>query len=165
LPFRAAPLRVEDPSHGALLTAFLSSLSLDESQAVRFCLALRSAISCIGWNCMGSRSARSTIGPVREASVPVPPVFGAAASYKADIAARVRRFVRLEDQGYVEVDDGIDDLPRHLADYSDAIDRLQLAQGPAQPIDPRPSISRPGFALRDDNGPISTTRSSTSTRA
>jgi hypothetical protein len=53
--------------------------------------------------------------------------------YKADIAARVRRFVRfLEDQGYVEVDDGIDDLPRHLADYFDAIDRLQLAQGPAQ---------------------------------
>jgi site-specific recombinase XerC len=55
------------------------------------------------------------------------------AHYKADQAARVRRFVRfLEDQGYVEVDDGIDDLPRHLADYSDAIDRLQLAEGPAQ---------------------------------
>jgi hypothetical protein len=33
------------------------------------------------------------------------------------------------------------------------------------PIDPRPSISRPGFALRDANGSISTTRSSTSTRA
>jgi hypothetical protein len=96
--------------------------------------------------------------------VPVPPVFGAASAYKADIAARVRRFVRfLEDQGYVEVDDGIDDLPRHLADYFDAIDSLQLARDRHSPIDPRPSISWPGFALRDDGGPISMTRSSTST--
>jgi hypothetical protein len=31
-------------------------------QPVRSCLALRPAISCIGWNCMGSQSARSTIG-------------------------------------------------------------------------------------------------------
>src|SRR3989344_9556660 len=31
-------------------------------QPVRFCLALLPAISCIGWNSMGSRSARSTIG-------------------------------------------------------------------------------------------------------
>ncbi|MBK6298953.1 MAG: hypothetical protein IPF48_14000 [Sphingomonadales bacterium] len=84
---------------------------------------------------MGSQSARSTIGLFGgskhrcqchrySAQQPV---------YKADIAARVRRFVRfLEDQGYVEVDDRIDDLPRHLADYFDAINGLQLARGPAQ---------------------------------
>src|SRR5436305_1140388 len=31
-------------------------------QAVRFCMARRSAISCIGWTCTRSRSARLTIG-------------------------------------------------------------------------------------------------------
>ena len=44
LPFRTTPLRVEDPpSHGALLTAFLSSLSLDEKSgcAVLFGAAVR----------------------------------------------------------------------------------------------------------------------------
>ena len=44
LPFRAAPLRVEDPpSHDALLTAFLSSLSLDErsGSAILFGAAAR----------------------------------------------------------------------------------------------------------------------------
>lgn len=92
-------------------------------------MARRSAISCIGWACIDDRAVRR-FEKHRcrchrySAQQPV---------YKADIAARVRRFVRfLEDQGYVEVDDGIDDLPRHLADYSDAIDRLQLAEGPAQ---------------------------------
>ena len=34
LPFRAAPLRVEDPpSHGTILNAFLSSLALEERSA------------------------------------------------------------------------------------------------------------------------------------
>ena len=55
------------------------------------------------------------------------------AGYKADIAARVRRFVRfLEDQGFVDVVDGIYDLGGHLADYSDAIEGLQLANGASQ---------------------------------
>jgi site-specific recombinase XerD len=99
-------------------------------------LALRPAISCIGWNCMGSQSARSTIGlsgGSRSIGAGATGIRRSKPVYKADIAARVRRFVRfLEDQGYVEVDDGIDDLPRHLADYFDAINSLQLAQGPAQ---------------------------------
>ena len=137
LPFRAAPLRVEDPpSHGTLLTAFLSSLSLDERSAcaVLFGAAARHFLHWLELHGIAIRTIDDRAVRRFEkhrcrchrysAQQPV---------YKADIAARVRRFVRfLEDQGYVEVDDGIDDLPRHLADYSDAIDRLQLAQGPAQ---------------------------------
>ena len=137
LPFRAAPLRVEDPpSHGTLLTAFLSSLSLDERSAcaVLFGAAARHFLHWLELHGIAVRTIDDRAVRRFEkhrcrchrysAQQPV---------YKADIAARVRRFVRfLEDQGYVEVDDGIDDLPRHLADYSDAINRLQLAQGPAQ---------------------------------
>jgi hypothetical protein len=86
--------------------------------------------------------------------------------YKADLAARVRRFIRfLEDQGYIVVDDGIDDLERHFADYSDNIDDLQLAQGRvAKPTDRRPSTSPRGFAYPDDAGMMSMTRLSASTR-
>ncbi|MCI1271640.1 MAG: integrase, partial [Sphingobium sp.] len=137
LPFRAAPLRVEDPpSHGTLLTAFLSSLSLDERSAcaVLFGAAARHFLHWLELHGIAVRTIDDRAVRRFEkhrcrchrysAQQPV---------YKADIAARVRRFVRfLEDQGYVEVDDGIDDLPRHLADYFDAINSLQLAQGPAQ---------------------------------
>ena len=137
LPFRAAPLRVEDPpSHGTLLTAFLSSLSLDERSAcaVLFGAAARHFLHWLELHGIAVRTIDDRAVRRFEkhrcrchrysAQQPV---------YKADIAARVRRFVRfLEDQGYVEVDEGIDDLPRHLADYSDAIDHLQLAEGPAQ---------------------------------
>jgi hypothetical protein len=121
LPFRAAPLRVEDPpSHDALLTAFLSSLSLDErsGSAVLFGAAVRHFLHWLELHGIairtiddrpfgGSRSIGAVATGIRRSS-----------QYKAD-KQRVRRFVRfLEDQGYVEVDDGIDDLPRHLADYS-----------------------------------------------
>ena len=137
LPFRAAPLGVEDPpSHGTLLTAFLSSLSLDERSAcaVLFGAAARHFLHWLELHGIAVRTIDDRAVRRFEkhrcrchrysAQQPV---------YKADIAARVRRFVRfLEDQGYVEVDDGIDDLPRHLADYFDAINSLQLAQGPAQ---------------------------------
>jgi integrase len=47
-----------------------------------------------------------------------------------------------------------------LADYSDAIDACNSPRALAH-IDPRPSTSPSGFALRDANGSISTTRSST----
>lgn len=137
LPFRAAPLRVEDPpSHGTLLTAFLSSLSLDERSAcaVLFGAAARHFLHWLELHGIAVRTIDDRAARRFEKHRCRCHRYSAQQSvYKADIAARVRRFVRfLEDQGYVEVDDGIDDLPRHLADYSDAINRLQLAQGPAQ---------------------------------
>jgi len=51
LPFRAAPLRVEDPpSHGTLLTTFLSSQSLDEKSgcAVLYGAAVRHFLHWLG---------------------------------------------------------------------------------------------------------------------
>ena len=137
LSFRAARLRVEDPpSHGALLTAFLSSLSLDEKSgcAVLYGAAVRHFLHWLERHRTAIRTIDDQVVRRFEKHRCRCHRYSAQqAHYKADQAARVRRFVRfLEDQGYVEVDDGIDDLPRHLADYSDAIDHLQLAQGPAQ---------------------------------
>lgn len=137
LPFRAAPLRVEDPpSHGTLLTTFLSSQSLDEKSgcAVLYGAAVRHFLHWLGLHRIAIRTIDDrAVRRFEKHGCRCHRYSAQQAHYKADQAARVRRFVRfLEDQGYVEVDDGIDDLPRHLADYSDAIDRLQLAEGPAQ---------------------------------
>ena len=137
LPFRTAPLRVEDsPSHGTLLAAFLSSLSLDERSgcAVLYGAAVRHFLHWLDLHEIAIRTIDDrAVRRFEKHRCRCHRYSAQQAHYKADQAARVRRFVRfLEDQGYVEVDDGIDDLPRHLADYSDAIDRLQLAEGPAQ---------------------------------
>ena len=137
LPFRAAPLRVEDPpSHGTILNAFLSSLALEERSAcaVLFGAAARHFLHWLELHGIAIRVIDDrTVQRFEKHRCRCPRYSAQQLDYKADIAARVRRFVRfLEDQGYIEVDDGIDDLSRHLADYSDVIDRLQLAQGPAQ---------------------------------
>lgn len=137
LSFRAARLRVEDPpSHDALLTAFLSSLSLDErsGSAILFGAAARHFLHWMELHGIAIRTIDDrTVRRFEKHRCRCHRYSAQQPVYKADIAARVRRFVRfLEDQGYVGVDDGIDDLPRHLADYFDGIDRLQLAQGPAQ---------------------------------
>jgi site-specific recombinase XerD len=137
LPFRVASLRGEDPpSHDALLAAFLSSLSLDERSAcaVLFGAAARHFLHWLELHGIAIRTIDDrTVRRFEKHRCRCHRYSAQQPVYKADIAARVRRFVRfLEDQGYVDVDDGIDDLPRHLADYFDGIDRLQLAQGPAQ---------------------------------
>src|SRR3989344_5613740 len=98
LPFRAAPLRVEDPpSHGTLLTAFLSSLSLDERSAcaVLFGAAARHFLHWLELHGIAVRTIDDRVVRRFEkhrcrchrysAQQPV---------YKTDIAARVRRFVR-----------------------------------------------------------------------
>lgn len=135
--FRRVPCRIEDPpSHDALFTAFLSSLSVDEGTAcaVLFGAAVRHFMFWLGLRRISIDAVDDHIArrfekhrcrcPGYSAQVP---------AYKADIAARVRRFVRfLEDQGFIAVADGIDDFGRHLADYSDVIDGLQFAKGVSQ---------------------------------
>jgi site-specific recombinase XerD len=129
--------RTEDPpAPDALFVAFLSSLSIDEGAA---CAALyRTAIRhFLIW--LGLRGiALGTLDDqvARRFEKHRCRCLGYSAqepAYKANLAARVRRFVRfLEDRGYIAVADGIDDLDHHLAGYSDAIDGLQLAKGVSQ---------------------------------
>ena len=135
--FCPAQLRIEDPpSSDALFNAFLSSLWVKEEAAcsILYSAAIRHFLHWLDVHAIPV----STLGDqvVRRFEKHRCRCHGYSAqqaAYKTDQAARVRRFVRfLEDQGYIEVDDGIDDLPRHLTDYSDAIDSLQLAPGVAQ---------------------------------
>ncbi len=134
--FRPAPRRIEDPpSPDALFTAFLSSLSVEGTA----CSALYSAAVRHFLYWLGVRGI--AIGTLDDLVVQrfekhrcrCTGYSAQHAGYKADIAARVRRFVRfLEDQGFVDVVDGIDNLGSHLADYSDTIEGLQLAKGVSQ---------------------------------
>lgn len=137
MSFRSVRGTVEDPpGPDALLTAFLSSLSVDAGSAVAvlYSAGIRHFLYWLDQQgiAIGTLDDR-IVQRFEKHRCRCHRYSAQEAHYRADQAARVRRFVRfLEDQGYVEVDDGIDDLPRYLADYSDAIDHLQLARGPAQ---------------------------------
>lgn len=135
--FRPAPSRVEvPPSPDALFTAFLSSLSVDEgaASAVLYGAAVRHFLYWL--ELRGIVVGEIDDGVARRFEKHRCRCAGYSAQepdYKADLAARVRRFIRfLEDQGYIVVADGIDELGRHFADYSDNIDDLQLAPGVSQ---------------------------------
>ena len=135
--FRPAPSRVEDPpSPDTLFTAFLSSLSVDEgaASAVLYGAAVRHFLHWL--ELRGIIVGEIDDGVARRFEKHRCRCAGYCAQepdYKADLAARVRRFIRyLEDQSYIIVADGIDELGRHFADYSDNIDDLQLAPGVSQ---------------------------------
>ncbi len=135
--FRPAPSRVEDPpSPDTLFTAFLSSLSVDEgaASAVLYGAAVRHFLHWL--ELRGIIVGEIDDAVARRFEKHRCRCAGYSAQepdYKADLAARVRRFIRfLEDQGYIVVADGIDELGRHFADYSDNIDDLQLAPGVSQ---------------------------------
>lgn len=135
--FQPAPSRVgEPPSTNALFSAFLSSLSVEEGTAcaVLYSAAIRHFLCWLGLRgiALGTVDDR-IVRRFEQHRCRCPRYSAQATAYKADLAARVRRFVRfLEDQGYIDVADGIYDLGRHLADYSHMIDGLQLAKGVAQ---------------------------------
>ncbi len=135
--FRPAPSRVEvPPSPDALLTAFLSSLSVDEGAAcaVLYSAAVRHFLHWLDLRGIGLEAIDDDVARRFEQHRCRCPGYSAQEpAYKADIAARVRRFVRfLEDQGHIAVADGIDDLGQHLVAYSDAIDDLHFAKGVSQ---------------------------------
>ncbi|AJR26687.1 tyrosine-type recombinase/integrase [Sphingobium sp. YBL2] len=131
--FRPAPRRIEDPpSPDALFTAFLSSLSVDEGAAcaVLYSAAVRHFLSWLGLRGIALETLDDHVAHRFEKHRCRCPGYSAQEpAYKADLAARVRRFIRfLEDQGYIVVADGIDDLGGHLAAYSHQIDALQLVE-------------------------------------
>ncbi len=137
LSFQPAPRRIgEPPSPDALFSAFLSSLSVEEGTAcaVLYSAAIRHFLCWLGLRgiALGTVDDR-IVRRFEQHRCRCPGYSAQATAYKADLAARVRRFVRfLEDQGHIDVADGIGDLGRHLADYSHMIDGLQLAKGVAQ---------------------------------
>ena len=169
LPFRAAPLRVDDPpSHDALLTAFLSSLSLDErsGSAVLFGAAARHFLHWMELHGIAIRTIDDrTVRRFEKHRCRCHRYSAQQPVYKADHCSagqalrplpgrsRLRRCRRRDGRSAT--------VPRRLFRW-DRIACNSRKDRPS-PIDPRPSISRPGFALCGGGGPISTTRSSTST--
>ena len=105
----------------ALFTAFLSSLSVDEgaASAVLYGAAVRHFLHWL--ELRGIIVGEIDDAVARRFEKHQCRCAGYSAQepdYKADLAARVRRFIRfLEDQGYIVVADGIDELGRHFAEF------------------------------------------------
>ena len=134
--FESALRRTEDPpTHDALLAAFLSSLSVEGTAcSVLYSAGVRHFLHWLDQRGIALGSLDDGIVQCFEKHRCHCPGYSAhEKGYKADIAARVRRFVRfLEDRGYVDVSDDIDDFGGHLAAYSATITKQQFAKGVAQ---------------------------------
>lgn len=167
--FCPAQLRIEDPpSSDALFNAFLSSLWVKEEAAcsILYSAAIRHFLHWLDVHAIPV----STLGDqvVRRFEKHRCRCHGYSAqqaAYKTDQAARVRRFVRfLEDQGYIEVDDGIDDLPVTSPTTPMQSTACNSPLEWHRATGRKPSILWLGFASSGSRGPMSMTRSSTSTR-
>lgn len=134
--FASGLCRIEDPpSSDTLFAAFLSSLSAEGSAcAVLYSAAIRHflqwlEIQGIATGALDDR----VVQRFQKHHCRCTGYSARHSGYKADVVARVRRFVRfLEDEGFVEFVDGIEGLAEHLTAYTDAIDRLQHAPGVSQ---------------------------------
>src|SRR3546814_16941699 len=106
--FQPAPRRIgEPPSPDALFSAFLSSLSVEEGTAcaVLYSAAIRHFLCWLGLRgiALGTVDDR-IVRRFEQHRCRCPRSSAQATAYKADLAARIRRFVRfLEGQGYIDV--------------------------------------------------------------
>jgi len=134
--FEPAPRRTEDPpSPDALLTAFLSSLSSEGAAcSVVYGAAVRHFLHWLDLQGIAIRMLDDRVVRRFEKHRCRCHRYSAQqAIYKADIAARVRRFVRfLEDRGYIDVGDDQADIGEHLAAYSAKIAGQMFTRGTAR---------------------------------